>query len=471
MLIFRFLKNMILTKPFVCLSVSLIMILAACGFALKEKKSKMSENDLPQIKERGELIVLTANTSTSFFDYRGESMGFQYELAKFFSQTLGLELKIKVIDDQEKMVDSLLAGAGDLIAYNLPITNKRKERLIYCGEEKITHQVLIQRKGKGLLTDVTQLVGKKVYVRPGKYYERLSNLNEELGGGIDICKLTSDSVTEEGLIMAVADGKINYTVADNEVAKINRTYYHNLNIDLKISFDQRSAWAVRKTSVQLAKAVDEWFREKRDSPEVKAVERRYFELNKQTTPGSILSVEEGKISSYDELFRKYAKDIDWDWRLLAALVYTESNFNPNVVSWAGAKGLMQLMPRTARAMGVPAGKERDPEESIKGGVKYIRSLQTIFQHVPDKDERIKFVLASYNAGTGHILDAMALTEKYGRDKNVWENNVAHYVLLKSEPEFYQDPVCKNGYFRGTETYRFVHDVLSRLAFYKQRIGL
>ncbi len=471
MFIFRFLKNIVVVRASVCVSVFFVIVLVACGLSGKKGKRSVAADDLPQIKERGELIVLTANTSTSLFDYRGETMGFQYELAKFFSEAMGLKLKVKVIDDPEKMVDSLLAGAGDLIAYNLGITNKRKEKLIYCGEEKITHQVLIQRKGKGLLTDVTQLVGKKVYVRPGKYYDRLQNLNEELGGGIEICRLPSDSVTVEGLITAVSDGKIDYTVATNEVAKINQTYYHNLNIDLKISFDQRSAWAVRKTSRLLAEAVDKWLRENRDSPEVKAVERRYFELNKQTAPGSILSVEEGKISLYDDFFRKYAKEIDWDWRLLAALVYTESNFNPNVVSWAGAKGLMQLMPRTAHAMGVPEGKERDPEESIKGGVKYIQLLQKNFQNISDKDERIKFILASYNAGTGHVLDAMALTEKYGRNKYVWENNVAHYILLKSEPEFYQDSVCKNGYFRGTETYRFVHDVLSRLAFYKQRIKI
>ncbi len=471
MFICRFLKNIIVTKIYSCLFVFFVMTLSACGFGREGKQAELLDDDLPQIRERGELVILTANTSTSFFDYRGESMGFQYELAKFFSQAMGLNLRVKVIDNPEKMVDSLLAGAGDLIAYDLAITNKGKEKLIYCGEEKITHQVLIQRKGKELLTDVTQLVGKKVYVRPGKYYDRLLNLNEELGGGIDICKLTADSITVEGLITAVSDGMIDYTIANNDVAKINRTYYHNLNIDLQISFDQRSAWAVRKKSPLLAEAINKWIKDNRNSAEVKAAEHRYFELNKQAVPGSILSVEEGRISSYDDLFRKYAKEINWDWRLLAALVYTESNFNPNVVSWAGAKGLMQLMPRTAHAMGVPVGKEREPEESIKGGVKYIKLLQSTFQDVPDENERAKFVLASYNAGTGHILDAIALTEKYGRDKNVWENNVAHYVLLKSEPEFYQDSVCKNGYFRGTETYRFVHDVLSRFAFYKQRIRL
>ena len=294
-------------------------------------------------------------------------------------------------------------------------------------------------------------------------------MNEELGGGIRIHLVDADSLSTEDLITQVAEGKIDYTVATNEVAKINRTYYSNLDIRLVVSFDQRASWAVRKTSPLLAQAADKWHKENINSPEFKASARRYFELNKQPVHGSILSVKDGKISHYDDLFRKYAKEIGWDWRLLAALVYTESNFNPDVVSWAGAKGLMQLMPVTAHAMGIPRGKEQDPEESIKGGVKYIAQLQNIFRKVDDKDEQVKFVLAAYNAGAGHITDAMALAKKYGKDPYRWEHHVDHYILLKSNEEYYQDPVCKNGYFRGTETYNFVRDVMGRADLYKKKI--
>lgn len=135
-----------------------------------------------------------------------------------------------------------------------------------------------------------------------------------------------------------------------------------------------------------------------------------FELAKRPAHGAILSVKDGKISHYDDLFRRYAKEIGWDWRLLASLAYTESNFNPNVVSWAGAKGLMQLMPATARAMGVPPGKEQDPEESIKAAVKYIAGMQRTFSKITDKEEQAKFILAAYNSGIGHVTDAMALAE-------------------------------------------------------------
>ena len=425
--------------------------------------------DLPAIQQKGELTVLTLNSSTSYFSYRGEPMGFQYELAQQFAASLGVKLNIKVVKNVKAMTDSLLAGKGDLIAFNLTISNALKDSVIYCGEENITHQVLVQRKSKSAITDVTQLIGKEVYATPGAHLARLRNLNDELGGGINVKEISADSVSVEELISWVADGKIDYTLANEEVAKLNRTYYPNLNVSLPVSFDQRSSWAVRKTSPLLAQAADKWHKENINSPEFKISAKRYFELNKHPHSAAILSVKDGKISHYDHLFRKYAPRVGWDWRLLASLCFAESNFNPDVVSWAGAKGLMQLMPATCRAMGIPSGKEKDPEESIRAGVEYIARLQSIFKRVPEAEERTKFVLAAYNAGVGHITDAMALAEKYGRNRYRWEHHVDHYVLLKSNEEYYQDPVCKNGYFRGTETYNFVRDVLRRAEIYKKKI--
>lgn len=449
-----------------CLVGAMVLLLFSCQSG---KKAEEVAVDLPQILEKKELVVLTVNSSVSYFNYRGEPMGFQYELAQQFAKSLGVTLKVKVVKDEEGLVDSLLSGAGDLVAYNLIMTNALKDSLIYCGEEDITRQVIVQRRGKEALKDVTELVGKKVYVNSGKYRTRLENLNRELGGGIDICEVSSDSVSSEDLITWVAEGRIDYTVATDEIAKINRTYYPVLDIKLAISFDQRSSWAVRKTSPQLAAAADKWHRENINSPEFRASARRYFELAKRPSHGSILSVKDGKISHYDALFRRYAKEIGWDWRLLASLAYTESNFNPNVVSWAGAKGLMQLMPTTARVMGVPPGKEQDPEESIKAAVKYIANMQRTFSKVKDKEEQAKFILAAYNCGVGHVTDAMALAEKYGRNRYLWEHHVAHYMLLKSNKEYYQDPVCKNGYLRGSDTYEFVREILARTELYKQKI--
>lgn len=451
-----------------CLLILLSLSLTNCKNKSNEKDN-LAERDLPQMKDSGELVVLTLYNSTSYFIYRGEPMGFQYELSEQFANSLGLKLRIEVANNTHELINKLLAGEGDLIAYNLPITKEWKDSLTYCGEEVVTHQVIVQRNGGKPITNVTQLVGEDVYVKPGKYYDRLVNLDKELGGGIQIHKVTGDSITTEDLITQVAQGKIKYTVADNNIAQLNKTYYSNLNIQLPISFDQRSSWAVRKDSPLLAEAADKWHQDNMTSPAYRASTKRYFEISKATPHTYILSIKDGKISHFDKLFRKYAKEINWDWRLLASLAYTESNFDTTAVSWAGAKGLMQLMPSTARAMGLPAGKEQNPEESIKAAVKYIAATNKSLSMISDETERLNFVLASYNAGLGHVYDAMALAEKYGKDKLKWKDNVENFILLKSNEEYFTDPVCKNGYFRGIETYNFVKEIKNRHEYYSKKI--
>lgn len=450
----------------------LLLLLASCMACKNTPQRYESEyDDLQLIKDSGELVALTLYSSISYFKYRGEEMGFHYELGKQFAKEMGVNLRIEVVQTTMELIEKLQNGEGDIILYPLAITKERKDSIEFCGEEIVTHQVLVQRNlGKGKnLNDVTDLIGQEVYVTPGKYFQRLDNLNNELGGGIKIHQVEEDSLSVEDLITQVARGKIPYTISNNDIAQLNRTYYPNLNIDLVVSYDQRSSWAVRKGSVKLAEAVNKWHEENQTSPEYTATMKRYFESSKSVPHTAILSLSEGKISKYDHLFKKYAKNIDWDWRLLAALAYTESNFNPEVVSWAGALGLMQLMPATARSVGVPAGMEHDPEESIKGAVKYIASTIKSLRMVPDEEERIKFVLAAYNGGLGHVYDAMALAEKYGMDKYVWNDNVEKYVLLKSNEEYFNDPVCKNGYFRGIETYNFVRDIGMRFNTYKEKI--
>ncbi|WP_346970903.1 transporter substrate-binding domain-containing protein, partial [Bacteroides uniformis] len=298
-------KSSIINSP-----VSIILLLLCCiaGCRGGHPAEKEEADDLQQIKDSGELVVLTLYSSTSYFIYRGQDMGFQYELSEQFAKSLGVKLRIEVARNVHELIEKLLAGKGDLIAYNLPITKEWKDSLLYCGEEVITHQVIVQRNNGRTkpLKDVTELIGKDVYVKPGKYYERLVNLDEELGGGIHIHKVTNDSISAEDLITQVAQGKIPYTVADNDVAQLNTTYYPNLNIRLSISFDQRASWAVRKDCPQLAAAANKWHEENMTSPAYTASMKRYFEIGKAIPHSPILSLREGKISHYDDLFKKYA---------------------------------------------------------------------------------------------------------------------------------------------------------------------
>ena len=455
----------------------IILCLVTClslftlGCSKKEKQAdKNMQYDLPQIKKRGKITVLTLNSSLSYFRYRGEEMGFQYELAKEFAKSLGVKLDIKVAKSNEEMFRMLKSGKGDIIAYNFPVTKEYKDSINFCGEEVISHQVLVQRKdNENDVKNVTELIGKDIYVKPGKHYDRLVNLDKELGGGIKIHRVDNDSVTEEDLIMQVSSGKIDFAISDDNLAKFNKTYYPNILIDVPVSFDQRASWAVRKNTPLLEKAANEWHQKIVDASFYTNLLSRYFEQSKTYQHGSILSMKDGKISHYDKLFKKYAKAIEWDWRLLAALAYIESNFNTGAVSWAGAQGMMQLMPSTARKMGILPGKEHDAEESIKAATKYIKITDRKFSKIKDPKERVKFILAAYNAGAGHVIDAMALAKKYGKNGYKWDNNVAEFILLKSNEEYYNDPVCKSGYFRGKDTYNFVINVLEAAESYKKKI--
>jgi membrane-bound lytic murein transglycosylase F len=438
----------------------------------KKNADKTVYSDLPQIRKARQLTALTLSGSVTYFIYKGEEMGYEYELIKSFAESQNLTLNIKVAENEIRLMEMLEAGEGDVAAYNIPVTNPDKEKFIYCGREVVNKQVLVQRANTKdtILTDVTQLIGKDVWViDKTKYYQRLINLNNELGGGINIKDIAKDTVSVEDLIAMVSAGTIPYTLSDDDIAKLNKTYHSNINIDLEVSHPQRSSWVVNKASPQLAKVLDEWFANNKNTSRYRAIMKRYFEMSKMPgdAPAPILG--KGKISHYDDIFKRYASSIDWDWRLLASMAYQESRFKLNEMSWAGAVGLMGLMPRTAEAFGITMQERVLPEPSVKAGVAYIKSLQRSFAKVEDKNEQVKFILASYNSGIAHILDAQALAGKYGKNPYLWEGNVEECLKWKRLPEYYNDSVCKFGYFRGVETLNYVTHVTERWKYYKEKI--
>ena len=176
------------------------------------------------------------------------------------------------------------------------------------------------------------------------------------------------------------------------------------------------------------------------------------------------------ISQYDPIFKHFGDSIGWDWKWLAAIAYTESHFNADAVNPSGAFGLMQLMPKTAADMGIDSLHRGDPYLSVRAAARLFKQLDTRFDSVSMPD-RVCFVLASYNAGQGHVLDAMRLAEKHGSDKHRWYGSVEHYLTLKNEPEYYNDSVCHNGRFSGRETTMFVHNVWEKYKEYSRLEGL
>ena len=452
----------------------LYIILFFCiFFSCKPKEEhQLGVDDFKKIKEKGEITVLTLSGSTSYFIYKGEEKGYEYELIKAFADSYNLKLNIKLADNVTKLKEMLLNEEGDLIAYNIPITNQEKDTLTYVGTERINHQVLIQRANKGdkVIADVTELIDKEVWViENSKYHARLLNLNDELGGGIDIKTIDKDTISVEDLIEMVAKGKIRYTISESDLAQLNKTYFYNINIKLNISHPQRSSWAVQKSSVKLAEAINTWSEKNKNTSKYQSINKRYFERSKLSGDEPVLLIDSTRISIYDDYFKTYAKSINWDWRLLASIAYQESKFHLDRISWAGATGLMGLMPKTAEAMGITSEEMELPEPSIRAATELIKRLNRSFSSIEDENERIKFILASYNAGSGHIYDAQALARKYEKNPHIWEENVEEYLKLKNIPEYYNDSIVKQGFFGSKETINYVQNVLERWTYYKERV--
>ncbi len=456
---------------FFFLTICLVLTLSAC-----KQKEEQFHNDFSEILASDTLRVVTLNTSTSYFIYREQEMGYHYDMVKNFAELHGLIVKVIVAKNNNELLEKLYNNEGDIIAFNMPIQNELKNALTFCGLSEVTHQVLVQKSEPGdtLIKDVVDLIGRDIYVvEESKYENRIKNLNEELGGGINLKYLNKDTVIVEDLIRMVSTDSIKYTVAEENVARMNRIYFRNLDVELKVSFDQRTSWAVRKESTVLADSLNAWFSRTYKESEQIQYAKRYFEeskgYNRPVYPHKVTLLAPGQISPWDDYFKEYGRKYNLDWRLIAAIAFHESTFNPEGRSWAGAGGLMGIMPRTARSMGVNSVELFIPETNVMLGSQYLRKLIDIFDSVEDENERIKLALASYNGGIGHISDARALAEKYNANKNVWDGNVERYLQLKRLEQYYNDPVCKTGYFRADETINYVRNVMARWQEYKKQV--
>ncbi len=423
------------------------------------------------------LRVATLYSPTSYFLYRDQEMGYDYNLVSQWAEDKDMVIDLTVATSMSRLVEMLDSGEVDLAAYEIPVTAEYKQKVVACGPEYITTQVLVQplKDGKPEITDETQLVGRDVYVEAGSKYEyRLRNLDSELGGGINIHKVDKDTLITEDLVGMVSDGSIPLTVVDSDIARINKTYYRDLDVSLPLSFPQKASWGVAPGNEWLADSVDAWFHQ--ESPKRRQAEllKRYFELSKNGDidfSGNIsLDLSKGVISPYDAIFKEASGRIGWDWRVLAAVGYAESGFNNHLVSWAGARGLMQIMPRSAVAYGLPLDKIEDPRANIEAAARILADLdRSLSKKVSDRKERLKFVIAAYNSGIGHVYDAITLAGKYGRDPQVWDGNVEQALLMKANPEYYSDPVCRNGYFGGRHTVAYVRKVTALLDRFRQKI--
>lgn len=440
--------------------------------------ASFTEANLSKSLVKDTLTALIVYSSTSYFLYKGQTMGFEYELLERFAKEMDMELEIVVSNNIDDLISDLLAGKADLIAHGLAITEERQKEVQFTDYLYLSRQVLVQKKpenwrrltadnlNKKLAKDPIELIGDTITVRNGSAYKaRLENLNQEIGGGIHL-NVLDGSYSTDRIIEMVDQDSIDYTVADDYLAHINASYMPDLDVETPLSTKQRIAWAVKPGDTDLLKKLNTWVKKARKTTDYFVIYNKYFKNTKyfeRRIKSPFYSLKDSQISKYDPIIKKEAQSIGWDWKLIASIIYQESQFDPNVQSWVGAVGLMQLMPTTAKSLGVSDSK--NPEENIKGGIKYLGQLYERLGHIPDSVERIKFTLASYNCGFSHVQDAQTLAESEGKNKIVWDGNVAEMLLKLSDPLYYHRPNIKHGYVRGRQPYNYVKDIFQRYDHY------
>ncbi|TSJ47864.1 transporter substrate-binding domain-containing protein [Fluviicola chungangensis] len=452
------------------------LIMASCSEEKTDSRKKPLDThdfDLPGIYKRGSLVILAENSSTSFFIYKGKKMGFEYEILKEFAEELGVKLEVKIVNNLDEINAMLNRGEGDIIACNYTVTRERRSEINFSTPFLQTNQVLIQRKltpetkdqKVTFITDPIQLGNKKVVVwEHSSYYTRLIHLQDEIGDTIMIRPTQAQEGVEE-LIEQVSNGVIDYTVAERNVAEINERFYDNLDVSMPISFKQNIAFGLNKKSPILQKRLNIWLSKFMNKEAFSYIKRKYFEqINSSLGVASNFKSRRGSISPFDAILKVEGAKYNIDWRLVAALIYHESKFNPNARAFGGAYGLMQFMPGTGPKFGVYPTSP--PEVQIQGGYKYLSRITKLWTAIKDDNERNKFILASYNAGAGHILDAQRLAEKKGLNPHVWENNVEAMVMNLGKHAYYTDEVVKSGAFRGNICIRYVRGITARYETYK-----
>ncbi|WP_192347736.1 transporter substrate-binding domain-containing protein [Algoriphagus sp. Y33] len=420
--------------------------------------------DLQGIQNRGFIRAAVDNNSTGYYIYRGRRMGYEYELLRDLAKRLNVQLHLVMVSDIDRAFEYLNDGKVDLMAMNLEKNMERAEKASFSLPLGKMNTVLVGNESSGKITSWDQLASDTIYVREGTIYKsQLCSIKDSLQLNYTIIPTLEH---EETLIDQVAEGKIKWTIADQNIAQANATYYGGLDISWKVRAESDVAWMVRESSPKLLASLNHWLEDKQERfiPDLYA---KYFLNSKNSyfrSNSPFSSLAGNQISVYDDIIKNGAEQLGWDWRLLASLVYKESRFDTVATSYAGAKGLLQLMPVTLERFGVD--NPNDPSQSLMGGVRYLRYLDKFWmERVPDTGERLKFVLASYNIGHGHVEDAWRLTLKYGKNTQAW-SSVSKFLELKSDPDYYRDPIVKSGFAKGHLAVNYVKDVMSVFESYK-----
>jgi len=426
-------------------------------------------DDWEGIKKRKTLRILTRNNAATYFIWRGQLLGFEFELASEFARQHDLKIEVVVAPSHTDLIPMLLAGKGDIITSFMTINDQRRAQGIEFSYpyHKASELVVAPIDAEGLNTP-EDLAGKYVAVRPqSSYWYRLKKL-QDAGLQVKLLEAPATMETEE-LIQRVGKKQLALTVADSHILNIELTVSDNIKGVFPLAPPIEHGWGVRAGNKELLSKINHFLKDEYRGLFYNMTYTKYFKNSKKIQNFKEERPDlraDGQISPYDPIIKKYADMYHMDWRLIAAQMYQESRFDPKATSWSGAKGLMQLMPKTAAEMGYH--DLENPDIGIHAGVQYLDKMRSKFSDQMDVQDRMWMALASYNAGLGHVRDAQRLANDMGLNQNRWFDNVEKAILLLAKPEYANK--ARYGYVRGTEPVNYVRNIRDRYQAYAQLTG-
>lgn len=412
--------------------------------------------DLPSIEQRGILRVITTKNPSHYYLDKGNLLGFEYELLNQFAKKKMLRVDVVLAESTEEMFQLLKEGKGDVIAASIPASVVNVDDSIqFTSAYHYASPVIVGRNTDELIVDTRDLQGRRITLaEDSPYWDYLMQLKER---GMEFELVKADTgVNMEGTLLMVALGMYDISVVGNhQLSQIN-TKSVGLNSKLVLSEPLAHRWAVRSNDKQLGDALNMYIENLYRSANYNVLHAKYFEQNKiRNSDERVTQV--SSISPYDDVTKEYSEEYGFDWRLVTALMFQESQFNPTAYSYAGAEGLMQLIPATAELMGV--SDTSNAESSINAGIRYLDYLRAKFEEDLSLEDRIWFTLASYNAGYGRVKRARALAVEMGLDKNVWFDNVEVAMMELAKP-FMKDGEQVR-YCRCGQTVVYVREIRTR----------
>lgn len=430
--------------------------LSAIGILLQLGGCAEEPSTLQRVQAEGVLRVITRNSPATYFQDRNGETGFEYELVKRFADDWGLELQIQTADNLDELFASLSQKNGPVLAAaGLVASDGRKQVARFSAPYLQVDPQIIYRNGQRRPTRPEDLLGKRILVLKGSSHaEQLKALKLELP---ELTYEESAEVEVVDLLRMVDEGQIDLTLVDSNELAMNQVYFPNVRVAFDLGDSQSLAWAVAPgEDTSLLDEINTFINRAHENGSLQRLKNRYYgHVDVLGYVGAYTFAKhlQQRLPRYEKDFRLAAQAQGVDWRLLAAMGYQESLWQPAATSKTGVRGLMMLTLRTAQAMGV--SDRLDPKQSIAGGAKYIVHVKSQLPESIKEPDRTWFALAAYNVGGGHLEDARKLTEAEGLDPNKWLD-VQKILPRLSQKQWYSK--TRYGYARGGEPVHFVRNI-------------